>query len=105
MYSVIPEDILLYDTQRGLLTHDGSSTTAEELIAAPSSLAGITSHLAKEFEMLGCTGDWNSASQSGNPMYSAQISTMLTGYIDHAAELSYQKKGACQCQEQKCTSC
>ena len=33
------------------------------------------------------------ATQTGNPMHSIQIKTMLTGYANHAAELGYQKQG------------
>ena len=68
MHSVIPEDILVYFTQHWLPNHAGSSTTAGELVAAPSSLTGLKSHLTEEFKLLGRTGDWNAVAQSGNPM-------------------------------------
>jgi len=49
MQSAIPEDMLVYLTQHWLPNHAESSTSAGELIAAPSSLSGIKSHLAKDF--------------------------------------------------------
>ena len=94
MQSATPEDMLEYLTHHWLPIHAGSATSAGELIAAPSRLSGTRSHLAEEFELLGRTGDWTSATQTGNPMHSIQIKTMLTGYSNHAAELGYQKKGA-----------
>ena len=87
IHSAIPKDILVYMTQYWLPNHAGSSTTAGELVAAPSSLAGLKSRLAMEFELLGCIEDWDAVAQSGNPMHSIQIRTMLTSYINHAAEL------------------
>jgi len=94
MQSATPEDMLVYLTQHWLPNHAGLATSAGELIAAPSSLSGVKSHLAKEFELLGRMGDWNPATQTGNPMHSIQIKTMLTGYTNHGAELGYQKKRA-----------
>ena len=47
----------------------------------------------QQFELLGCTGDWNPASQTGNPMHSVQIRSLLKGYNSHAAELGYQSWG------------
>ncbi|DBA98272.1 TPA: hypothetical protein ACH3X1_001193 [Trebouxia sp. C0004] len=55
MQSATPEDMLVYLTQQWLPNHAGSTTSAGELIAAPSSLSGTKSHLAKEFELLGRT--------------------------------------------------
>ena len=94
MQSATPENMLVYLTHHWLPNHAGLATSAGELIAAPSRLSGIKSHLAEEFELLGRSGDWTSATQTGNPKHSIQIKTMLTGYSDHAAELGYQKKGA-----------
>ena len=68
-----PEDLLVYFTQLWLPTHAGSMTADGELIAAAGSLSSTKSHLSSEFELLGCTGDWNPASQTGNPMLSVQI--------------------------------
>ena len=45
-------------------------------------------------KLLGCIGDWNPASQTGNPMHSVQVRSLLKGYNNHAAELGYQRKGA-----------
>ena len=89
-----PEDILVYFTQHWLPTHAGSMTADGKLIAAPGSLSSTKSHLSSKFELLGCIGDWNSASQTGNPMHSVQIRSLLKGYNNHAAELGYQRKGA-----------
>ena len=61
MQTVIPEDMLVYFIQHWLPNHAGSATKTGEHIAAPSSLAGIKSHLATEFELLGRTGDWDPA--------------------------------------------
>ncbi len=65
--------------------------TGEERIAAPSSLAGINSHLATDFELLGRTGGWDPATQQGIPiaMHSMQTKSMLRGYCcDHTLELN-----------------
>ena len=105
MQSATPEDMLVYLTQHWLPHHAGSATSAGELTAAPSSLSGIKSHLAMEFELPGRTGVWNSATQTGNPMHSIQIKTMLTGYANHAAELGYQKKGAVSAAEMEMLLC
>jgi len=94
LQTVIPEDMLVYFTQQWLPNHAGSATKTREHIAAPSSLAGIKSHLATEFELLGRTGDWDPATQRGNPMHSMQIRGMLRGYSNHAAKAGYEKKGA-----------
>ena len=51
MASAIPEDILVFFTQHWLPNHAGSPTLSGKLIAAPTSLAGAKSHLAKEFEL------------------------------------------------------
>ena len=64
------------------------------MIAAPTSLAGVKSHLAKEIDLQGRVGDWDPTAQSSNPMHSIQIQDMIKGYHNHAAELGYQKKGA-----------
>jgi len=77
--TVIPEDILVYFTQHWLPNHAGSMTADGELIAA-SSLSSTKAHLSSEFEQLGRNGDWDSANQTGNPMLSAQVKTMLKGY-------------------------
>jgi len=92
--TIIPEDILVYFTQHWLPNHAGSMTADEELIAAPGSLSSTKSHLSSEFEQLGRNGDWDSANQTGNPVLSAQVRTMLKGYGNHATQLGYQKKGA-----------
>ncbi len=92
--TIIPEDILVYFTQHWLPNHAGSMTADGELIAAPGSLSSTKSHLSSTFEQLGRTGDWDSANQTGNPMLSAQVRTMLKGYGNHATQLGYQKKGA-----------
>ena len=65
-----------------------------ELVAAPGSLSSTKSHLSSKFKPLGRNGDWDSAKQTGNPMLSAQVRTMLKGYGNHAMQLGYQKKGA-----------
>ncbi len=93
LLTVTPEDLLVYFTQHWLPNHAGSGTSAGELIAAPSSLSGVKSHLATEFELLG-RWDWDTATQQGNPMHSMQVRSMLKGYANHATELGYQKKGA-----------
>ena len=92
--TVIPEDILVYFTQHWLPNHAGSMAADGELIAAPGSLSSTKSHLSSEFEQLGRNGNWDSAKQTGNPMLSAQVRTMLKGYGNHAMQLGYQKKGA-----------
>ena len=79
MLTAIPEDILVYFTQHWLPNHARSSTAGTELIAAPSSLTGIKSHLA---------------TQTGSPMHNMQVRNMLKGYANHATELGYQKRGA-----------
>ena len=64
--SATPEDMLVYLTQHWLPNHAGLATSAGELIAAPSSLSGVKSHLAKEFELLGLKPsytDWESHAQ------------------------------------------
>ena len=43
---------------------------------------------------MGQCGDWNPANQTGNPMLSVQVRTMLKGYGNHATQLGYQKRGA-----------
>ena len=82
MVTAIPEDILVYFIHHWLPNHAGSTTAAGELIAAPGSLSGTKSHLATEFELLGCTGDWDSATQQGNPMHSTQVRNTLKGYTN-----------------------
>jgi len=89
MATAIPEDILVFLTQHWLPNHAGSSTTSGRLIAAPTSLAGVKSHLAKEFDLQGRVGDWDPAAQLGNPMHSMQIRDMIKGYYNQAAELGY----------------
>jgi len=92
--TVIPEDILVHFTQHWLPNHAGSMTADGELIAAPGSLSSTKSHLSSEFEQAGRNGDWDSANQTGKPMLSPQVRTMLEGYGNHATQLGYQKKGA-----------
>ena len=65
--------MLVCFTHPWLPHHAGLSISTEEHIAAPSSLAGIKSHLATEFELLGRNGGWNPATQQGNPMHSKII--------------------------------
>ncbi len=60
--------------------HAGLPFRTEGRVATPSSLAGIKSHLATEFELLGRTGGWDPATQQGNPMHSMQIRGMLSCY-------------------------
>ena len=94
LLTVTPEDMLVYFTQHWLPNHAGSATAEGNLIAAPSSLSGLKSHLATEFETLGRLGNWDPVTMSGNPMHSKQIRDMLKGYNNQAADLGYQKKGA-----------
>ncbi len=68
-----------------------------KIIAAPTSLAGVKPHLAKEFDLQGRIGDV--AAQLGNPMHSMQIKDMIKGYHNQAAELGYQKRGAVALEE------
>ena len=58
METAIPEDILVFFTQHWLPSHAGSSTLSGKMIAAPTSLAGVKSHLAKEFDLQGRDWDW-----------------------------------------------
>ncbi|KAL0020901.1 hypothetical protein WJX77_008863 [Trebouxia sp. C0004] len=92
MATAIPEDILVFFTQHWLPNHAGSPTPSGRLIAAPT--AGAKSRLAKEYDLQGRVGDWDPASQLGNPMHSMQIRDMIKGYHNQAAELGYQKRGA-----------
>ena len=101
LQTAIPENIMVYLTQHWLPHHAGSSTPAGELMAAPSSLAGVKSHLSREFKLLGRTRVWYQGTQQGNPMHSMQVKTMVTGYANHATELGYQKKGAMPLTEPK----
>ena len=94
MQTVMPEDILVFLVQQWLPNHAGSATSSAELIAAPNSLATVKSHLSKEFELLGRTGDWSPHSQQGNPIESLHLREFVKGYKNHAAELGYQKRGA-----------
>lgn len=94
MQTVMPEDILVFLVQQWLPNHAGSATSSAELIAAPNSLATAKSHLSKEFELLGRTGDWNAHIQQGNPLESLHVREFIKGYKTHAAELGYQKRGA-----------
>lgn len=94
LQTVTPEDMLVYFTQHWLPNHAGSATATGEFIAAPSSLSGIKSHLATEFETLGRLGPWDAHTKAGNPTHSKQIKDMLKGYGNQATQLGYQKKGA-----------
>ncbi len=47
-----------------------------------------------ELELQGRVGDWAPATQQGNPMHSTQVTHMIKGYHNRAADLGYQKKGA-----------
>ncbi|KAA6429099.1 MAG: hypothetical protein FRX49_01209 [Trebouxia sp. A1-2] len=47
-----------------------------------------------EFEQLGRNGDWDSANQTGKPMLSAQVRSMLQGYGNHATQRGYPKTAA-----------
>ena len=92
--AAFPEDLLVFFTQQWLPKHAGSPTPAGKLVAAPTSLAGAKSHLAKEFDILGRVGEWDPAAQLGNPMHSRQIRDLIKGYHNQAAALGYQKRGA-----------
>ena len=92
--NIVPEDLLVYLTQHWLPNHAGSFTADGEAVAAPSSLAGVKSHIATELEVLGRSGEWNPLTKQGNPMHSTQIRNMLKGYSNQAAELGYRKLGA-----------
>lgn len=102
MATAIPEDILVFLTQHWLPNHAGSPTTSGKLIAAPTSLAGVKSHLAKEFDLQGRVGDLHSrvgpdpAAQLGKLMRN-----MIKGYHSQAAEVGYQKIGAMHLEEAK----
>ena len=93
MKSVTPEDILVFLVQQWLPNHAGSATSSTP-IAAPNSLATIKSHLSKEFELLGRTGAWDPQHQHGNPIESLHLREFVKGYMQYAAELGYQKRGA-----------
>ncbi len=80
-----------------LPNHAGSSSLSGNIIAAPTSLAGVKPHLAKQFDLQGRIGDV--AAQLGNPMHSMQIKDMIKGYHNQAAELGYQKRGAVALEE------
>ncbi|KAL0040328.1 hypothetical protein WJX77_003603 [Trebouxia sp. C0004] len=99
MQTIMPEDILVFLVQQWLPNHAGSGTNSTELIAAPNSLATAKSHLSKEFELLGRTGDWNPQTQQGNSVESFHIREFIKGYKNHAAELGYQKRGAVPLEE------
>ncbi len=110
MLTATPEDLLVYSAQHWLANHAPavvpdlawlanharSGTTAGALVAAPSSLSGVKSHLATEFKLLGRTGDWDIATQQGNPMHSTQVTSMLKGACKpcHRAGVS-DKRGRC----------
>ena len=105
MATAIPEDILVLFTQHWLPNHAGSSTSSGRLIAAPTSLAGAKSHLAKEFDLQGRVGDWDPAAQLGNPMHSMQIRDMIKGYHIQAAQLGTRKGEQCPSKKLKCCNC
>ena len=94
MLTVIPKDILVYFTQHWLLNQAGPSTACGKLVAAPGSLLSTKSHLSSKLEQLGRNGDWDSVNQTGNPMLSAQVTTMLKGYGNQAFQLGHQKTAA-----------
>ncbi|DBB00168.1 hypothetical protein WJX77_004444 [Trebouxia sp. C0004] len=52
IWTVMPEDILVFLVQQWLPNHAGSGTSSAELIAAPNSLATVKSHLSKGFELM-----------------------------------------------------
>ena len=85
--------MLVYFTQHWLPKHAGSATTSGVLIAVPSSLSAIKSHLATEFETLGRLGDWDAATGTGDPMHSMQIRDVLKGYAKHATAQGCSKRG------------
>ena len=74
--------------------HAGSATCSTEPSAAPSKLATVKSHLSKEFDLLGNTGDWDPRNQQGNPVESLHLRKCIKGYKYHVAEFGYQKRGA-----------
>ena len=90
--TLIPEDIVVSFTQHWLPNCAGSITANGDLVAAPGDLSSTGPHLFSK-QLCG-KGDWDSANQTGNPMLSTQVRTMLKGYGNHATQLGYQKKGA-----------
>ena len=94
MQKVTPEDLCVYFTQHWIPRHAGSSVGEGRSVTAPSSLAGIRSHLSTEFELLGRTGEWNAETLQGNPTWSPLVRRLTKGYKLEAEEQGYQQKGA-----------
>ena len=67
MLTLTTGDLAVYFTQHWLPTHTGSTTGNCQQVAASSSLAGVKSHFATDFELLGRTGEWDAATQQGDP--------------------------------------
>ena len=94
LHTCLPEDVLVFFTTAWLPAHAGSTTMSGHRIAAPSSLASIRSSLSTEFEQLGRTGEWNTATLQGNPMLSNQLRRITKGYKAEASQQGYQPRAA-----------
>ena len=86
LQTCLPEDVLVFFTTAWLPAHAGSATSTGQNIAAPSSLSSSRSSLSTEFEQLGRSGEWNSATFQGNPMLSNQLRRMTKGYKADAGQ-------------------
>lgn len=77
-----------------LRRYAGTVLPGGEMVAAPSSLNGMLSHLSTTFALLDRTGPWKEDARMGNPIDSEAIARFKKGYARKVAEAGFEEGSA-----------
>jgi len=89
-----PNDLVVY-LESSYKKHHGKQKAADgSRCPAPSSIAGMVSHLSTRYKELGQRGTWDWAAGTGNPCNSMELRTYKGGYANEMEEAGYSSKSA-----------
>ena len=96
-----PEDLLVYFEKVYVPLHSGSVTTSGHLLAAPSTISGIKSHLRQIFKQLGRGDTWDEQLRKGNPASSDRVQQWQQGQRKTSIAVDFRTTGAKEMSEAK----
>ena len=95
LLKVRPEELLCFLETHWVHTHVGSQLPGSDtLVASPSGVDGVISHLSSLFDSLGRSGPYDDTTNGGNPCLSTPIQKYRRGYHQMLWAAGYQESSA-----------
>jgi hypothetical protein len=95
------DDVIVYAQHHFVREHAGCMLADGRRVAAPSSLAGMLSHLTTSYRLMGRDSPWNGQNGSGNPVLSTVVQSFKGGYANLRGEAGYSSRSAVPMTEEK----